>query len=72
MKNSIKKSLITSGLLTLILVASNMPGYCSNNATLSAINIEGNKNTFNITLKTDKDVEIQSKLLSYDRLILEL
>lgn len=72
MKKSIKKSFITSGLLTLLLISSNMPGYCKNNATLSAINIEGNKQSFNITLKTSADVEIESKVLSNDRLVLEL
>lgn len=72
MKKSIKKSLITSGLLTLLLISSNIPGFCSNNATLSAINIEGTKNSFNITLKMSKDVDIQSKVLSNDRMVLEL
>lgn len=73
MKMNVKRGLITGGLVTtLFFLSSSLTAYGSQNAVLSAINIEGQGNSFSITLKTDKDINVETKVESGNRLIIEL
>lgn len=57
-------SILLTGLTTSVLAA--------NFTTLKAIQIEGTKNTFKITLKTDQDTKISTHIPSKDRLVIDL
>jgi hypothetical protein len=73
MQQFIKRGFITGCLATTILITGvNAPAYSANDAILSALNINGTENSFEITLKTNKDINVKTKVPSQDRLIVEL
>lgn len=73
MRRNLKRGLFTgSFIVSALLMSSTLAGYCADKTILSAINIEGANNSFNITLKTSKDTQVMTRVPSGNRLIIEL
>lgn len=73
MKKFLRRGLITKGLLTLLIVfGAQAATLAASQTILSSVSIEGNDGNYKITLKTNNDIELQSRVPNKDRLILEL